>query len=106
MRRNALKFAVVLTLAFLASAPVWAQWNTPTIDGNIASGEYGTNNPELAGVVPGGGRLTALSTSVRRCYRAATKPRSMEEWALTGRAGLSRAVGDHGRKRGLMGPDG
>ena len=44
MRLNASKFAVVLTLAFLASAPVWAQWNTPTIDGNIASGEYGTNN--------------------------------------------------------------
>ncbi len=44
MRLNASKFAVVLTLAFLASAPVLAQWNTPTIDGNIASGEYGTNN--------------------------------------------------------------
>jgi glycosidase len=44
MRRSALKFAIVLTLSFFASAPAWAQWNTPTIDGNIASGEYGPNN--------------------------------------------------------------
>src|SRR4051794_22150717 len=44
MRRNALKFAVVLPLAIFASTPVFAQWNTPTIDGNIALGEYGTNN--------------------------------------------------------------
>ncbi|GAB3157668.1 hypothetical protein GCM10027258_67020 [Amycolatopsis stemonae] len=57
------------------------------------TGEYGTNNPELAGVVPGGGRLTALSTPVRRCYRPAAKPRSMEEWVRTGRAGRSRVVG-------------
>jgi hypothetical protein len=44
MRRCALNFALVLTWAVLASAPVWAQWNTATIDGSIASGEYGTNN--------------------------------------------------------------
>ena len=44
MQRNALRFAVVLTLALLASGTVWAQWNTPTIDGYIATGEYGTNN--------------------------------------------------------------
>ena len=23
---------------------MWAQWTTPTIDGSIANGEYGTNN--------------------------------------------------------------
>jgi glycosidase len=44
MWHSALKLAFALTLAFLASAPVLSQWNTPTIDGNIASGEYGTNN--------------------------------------------------------------
>src|SRR5271165_975396 len=44
MQRSALKFVVVLTVALVASAPVWAQWNTPTIDGYIAPGEYGTNN--------------------------------------------------------------
>ena len=44
MRRAGLKCALVLTVVFVAAAPVWAQWNTPTIDGAIASGEYGTNN--------------------------------------------------------------
>ena len=40
--------AVVLRLAFLltllATAPAWGQWATPTIDGSIGSGEYGSNN--------------------------------------------------------------
>jgi glycosidase len=44
MRRCALKLAFVLTWAISASAPVRAQWSTPTIDGSIASGEYGSNN--------------------------------------------------------------
>ena len=35
-------FLVVLSLAI--AAPVWAQWTTPTIDGSIGTGEYGTNN--------------------------------------------------------------
>ena len=71
------------------------------------TGEYGTNNPELAGVVPDGGRLTARSTPVRRCYRPATKPRSMEAWAPAGRAVTRVPWGGHGRKTGApMSPDG
>jgi glycosidase len=45
MRRAlVLKFAFVLTVLVAAVAPVRAQWATPTIDGNIAPGEYGINN--------------------------------------------------------------
>src|SRR6267154_2761153 len=44
MRRAALRLALILTIVFVAAAPVWAQWNTPTIDGSIAPGEYGSNN--------------------------------------------------------------
>jgi glycosidase len=45
MRRTALRLALVLLIVFVAAAaPVWAQWNTPTIDGSIATGEYGSNN--------------------------------------------------------------
>jgi glycosidase len=44
MRRSTLRLALVLTIVFVAAAPVWAQWNTPTIDGSIAPGEYGSNN--------------------------------------------------------------
>jgi glycosidase len=44
MRSAGLRFAFVFTIVFVATTPVWAQWNTPTIDGFIASGEYGSNN--------------------------------------------------------------
>ena len=44
MRRAVLRLALVFTLVFVAAAPVWAQWNTPTIDGFIAPSEYGSNN--------------------------------------------------------------
>src|SRR5258707_1999638 len=44
MRRTALRLALVLMIVFVAVAPVWAQWNIPTIDGSIAPGEYGSNN--------------------------------------------------------------
>ena len=44
MRRAVLRLALVFTIVFVAAAPVWAQWNTPTIDGFIAPGEYGSNN--------------------------------------------------------------
>jgi glycosidase len=45
MRRSTLRLALVLTIVFVAAAaPVWAQWNTPTVDGSIAPGEYGSNN--------------------------------------------------------------
>ena len=44
MRRAELRLALVFTIVFVAAAPVWAQWNTPTIDGYIAPGEYGSNN--------------------------------------------------------------
>ena len=45
MRRAlVLKLAFVLTVLVAAVTPVRAQWATPTIDGNIAPGEYGTNN--------------------------------------------------------------
>jgi glycosidase len=44
MRRAVFRLALVFTTVFVAAAPVWAQWNTPTIDGFIAPGEYGSNN--------------------------------------------------------------
>jgi glycosidase len=44
MRCAGLRLALVFTIVFVAAAPVWAQWNTPTIDGYIAPGEYGSNN--------------------------------------------------------------
>ncbi len=44
MRRVVLRLTLVFTILFVAAAPVWAQWNTPTIDGFIAPGEYGSNN--------------------------------------------------------------
>jgi hypothetical protein len=44
MRRSVLRFVLVLTVVFFGSAPVWAQWATPTIDGTISAGEYGNNN--------------------------------------------------------------
>jgi len=44
MRRAGLRLVLVFTVVFVAAAPVWAQWNTPTIDGYVAPGEYGSNN--------------------------------------------------------------
>ena len=45
MRRTSLlKFAFILTVLIAAVAPVSAQWATPTIDGVITPGEYGSNN--------------------------------------------------------------
>jgi hypothetical protein len=44
MRHVVLRIAFVLIAVLVASAPVWAQWATPTIDGSIAPGEYGNNN--------------------------------------------------------------
>ncbi len=39
-----LRLARILTAVIVSVVPVCAQWITPTIDGNIASGEYGSNN--------------------------------------------------------------
>ena len=38
------KIALLISLSFALAAPAWAQWATPTIDGSIGTGEYGTNN--------------------------------------------------------------
>ena len=43
-RTPLLKIALLISISFAAAAPAWAQWATPTIDGSIANGEYGTNN--------------------------------------------------------------
>ena len=43
-RTSLLKIALFLLLVHVTAAPGWAQWATPTIDGFIANGEYGTNN--------------------------------------------------------------
>ena len=43
-RTPLMKIALLLSLSYAAAAPAWAQWATPTIDGYIAPGEYGTNN--------------------------------------------------------------
>ena len=39
-----LKFTLLTVLSLAASTGLWAQWNTPIIDGSIANGEYGPNN--------------------------------------------------------------
>src|SRR6266567_1602386 len=45
MRRNPLlSFFVAITISITLATPALAQWITPTIDGSIAPGEYGTNN--------------------------------------------------------------
>ncbi len=45
MRRTSLlTFTFVLAVLIVSVAPVSAQWATPTIDGSIAPGEYGSNN--------------------------------------------------------------
>jgi hypothetical protein len=46
-RTPLLKIALLISLTCAATAPVWAQWATPTIDGTITAGEYGTNNQLL-----------------------------------------------------------
>src|ERR1700730_7254375 len=44
MRRTSLlNFALIATIVFF-TLPASAQWSTPTIDGSIGTGEYGTNN--------------------------------------------------------------
>jgi len=43
-RQFSLKTIVLLAICVAVTVPVWAQWATPTIDGFIATGEYGTNN--------------------------------------------------------------
>ncbi len=45
MRRAYLpKIALIAVLSVVVVAPAWAQWTTPTIDGTITPGEYGSNN--------------------------------------------------------------
>jgi len=44
LRTPLLKIALLISLSYAAAAPAWAQWATPTVDGFIATGEYGTNN--------------------------------------------------------------
>ena len=41
---SVLKIALLVIVSLTASTCMWAQWATPTIDGFIANGEYGTNN--------------------------------------------------------------
>ena len=41
---SVLKFALLVIVSLTASTCLWAQWATPTIDGSIGNGEYGTNN--------------------------------------------------------------
>jgi glycosidase len=43
-RQFSLKTFVLLAICLFLSVPMWAQWATPTIDGFIATGEYGSNN--------------------------------------------------------------
>ena len=42
-----LRSALVVAVVFVASAVVWAQWTTPTVDGSITPNEYGNNNSLL-----------------------------------------------------------
>lgn len=44
MRTLPCKLASSILVLFLITAPAWAQWATPTIDGVINAGEYGNNN--------------------------------------------------------------
>jgi glycosidase len=43
-RTPLLKVALLFSLIYAVATPVRAQWATPTVDGFIANGEYGTNN--------------------------------------------------------------
>jgi len=44
MRCSLLEVILIIAIFAGVSVPASAQWNTPTIDGAIATGEYGTNN--------------------------------------------------------------
>jgi glycosidase len=44
MRHAVLRLALIFAIVLVAAAPILAQWNTPTIDGLIAPGEYGSSN--------------------------------------------------------------
>ena len=45
MRRiSVVQFFLVIAGILLSTASAWAQWATPTVDGSIGTGEYGTNN--------------------------------------------------------------
>src|SRR6202140_4438239 len=43
-RISVLQFFLIIAVVLLPTAPAWAQWATPTVDGSIGTGEYGTNN--------------------------------------------------------------
>jgi glycosidase len=43
-RKPLLSFFVAIVISITLATPALAQWITPTIDGSIAPGEYGTNN--------------------------------------------------------------
>ena len=43
-RQFSLKTFVLFAICITIAVPAWAQWATPTVDGFIANGEYGTNN--------------------------------------------------------------
>jgi hypothetical protein len=43
-RQYSWKTFVLLAICITIAVPAWAQWATPTVDGVIATGEYGTNN--------------------------------------------------------------
>jgi hypothetical protein len=45
MRRiSIVQFFLGIAIGFLSTVPAGAQWTTPTVDGSIGAGEYGTNN--------------------------------------------------------------
>ena len=44
LRTPLLKIAFLISISFVIASPAWAQWATPTIDGTITPGEYGSNN--------------------------------------------------------------
>jgi len=43
-RQTSLKTFALFAICITIALPTWAQWATPTVDGFIANGEYGTNN--------------------------------------------------------------
>ncbi len=44
MRRSSLLYFLLTVTVSFAALPASAQWATPTVDGSIGTGEYGTNN--------------------------------------------------------------
>src|ERR1700730_6506881 len=44
MRRSSLLSLLLFAAVTAFTLPASAQWTTPTLDGTIATGEYGTNN--------------------------------------------------------------